>query len=58
MPPLQLELNKPYETTDATIRVPALLPPGRYRVQLVVENQAHVRSKPDEQIITILRRPQ
>lgn len=45
------------DTRDATFEIDAGLPPGRYRYQLVVEDDQAVVSEPVEHVVTIRRRP-
>lgn len=53
----QFEPRKPIVTEDPVVTVDAGLPPGQYRAQLVVEDEAGNRSTASEQVVTIQNRP-
>jgi hypothetical protein len=53
---VKFTLNQPFETDQPAVDVDPGLPPGPYRFQLVVVDQAGRRSKPTEVVVTIAER--
>lgn len=51
----ELIRNRPFETTEPVITIDTSPPPGRYLIQLVVENARGVRSQPAQHLLTITR---
>jgi hypothetical protein len=48
-----LQLQKPFETTDAQIRVENSLRPGRHRFRLIVVDSEGTESDPADALVTI-----